>query len=496
MRVGCDLPYFADAGSIRGFAAAAEELGYDHLGFSEHVAASRRTEPPPGFSFDDPWHESATLLGFLAAVTDRIELNTAMLLVTLRHPVLAAKQLAEVDVLCAGRLRVGVSVGWNRDEQLAVGVDPSTRGRRIEEIVPLLRRLWTEDAVTHSGQFFVLDEVGIHPRPARSIPIWMGAGGVQNAGEPPDAALRRAARLADGFKLMAPTGNGHRPRHLPGRATPQPRRRGGAGAGGRGAAADPVHATRRVGRRRPALPGVRCHHARRARQPDRRRDRRQPDRPRPRVRQSHKGGVVTTTHRAHHVGSLLRPPELLTAWRRHANGEVGDDELEAAQDAAIRDVVAMQEDAGLAVVTDGEFRRLSYWKRFVDAVDGLDVGPGALFVHGRRGRHAVVHGATRRRSGVASGAGLRPRGRLPPVGDRSDRQGDAAVAVDDAVLVRPAPTVGRLRLTEFVLRRPRHRLPRRDRRSRHTRGWHHPTRRGGPGDALRSRCARRRRRRR
>ncbi len=129
-----------------------------------------------------------------------------MLLVTLRHPVLAAKQLAEVDVLCARRLRVGVSVGWNRDQQLAVGVDPSTRGRRIEEIVPLLRRLWTEDAVTHSGQFFVLDEVGIHPRPARSIPIWMGAGGVQNAGEPPDAALRRAARLADGFKLMAPTG--------------------------------------------------------------------------------------------------------------------------------------------------------------------------------------------------------------------------------------------------------------------------------------------------
>ena len=82
-----------------------------------------------------------------------------------------------------------------------------------------------------------------------------------------------------------------------------------------------------------------------------------------------------TMHRAHHVGSLLRPPELLTAWRRHANGELGDDELEAAQDDAIRDVVAMQETAGLAVVTDGEFRRLSYWKRFVDAVDGLDVGP-------------------------------------------------------------------------------------------------------------------------
>jgi 5-methyltetrahydropteroyltriglutamate--homocysteine methyltransferase len=80
------------------------------------------------------------------------------------------------------------------------------------------------------------------------------------------------------------------------------------------------------------------------------------------------------THRAHHVGSLLRPPELLSAWRQLANGEIDDAALTAAQDDAIRDVVALQESVGLAVVTDGEFRRLSYWKRFVDAVDGLEVG--------------------------------------------------------------------------------------------------------------------------
>ncbi len=206
MRVGCDLPYFADRGAIRAFAHGAEELGYHHLGLSEHVAASRATDLPPGFAFTDPWHESATLLGFLAAVTERIELNTAMMLVTLRHPVLVAKQMAEVDLLCQGRLRLGVSVGWNREEQEALGVDPATRGRRIQEIVPLLRRLWSEDAVTHQGEFFVLDEVAIHPRPTRAIPIWMGAGGLDNAGVPPDVALRRAARLADGFKLIAPTG--------------------------------------------------------------------------------------------------------------------------------------------------------------------------------------------------------------------------------------------------------------------------------------------------
>ncbi len=63
-----------------------------------------------------------------------------------------------------------MSVGWNREEQIALGVDPATRGRRIEEMVPLLRRLWTEDAVSHTGEFFSLDEVGIHPRPGRGDP--------------------------------------------------------------------------------------------------------------------------------------------------------------------------------------------------------------------------------------------------------------------------------------------------------------------------------------
>ena len=206
MRVGCDLPYFRDPAEIRAFAQATEELGYDHLGFSEHVATSRTTRMPSGFSFDDPWHEATSLLGFLAGVTSRIELNTAMLLVTLRPPVLVAKQLAELDLLSGGRLRVGVSVGWNREEQAALGVDASTRGRRIEEALLLLRRLWSEGAVTHDGEFFTLDQVGIHPRPARPIPLWMGAGGLESGGEPPDTALRRAARLADGFKLMAPTG--------------------------------------------------------------------------------------------------------------------------------------------------------------------------------------------------------------------------------------------------------------------------------------------------
>jgi probable F420-dependent oxidoreductase len=206
MRLGCDLPYFSDPGEIRAFAEAVEEIGYDHIGFSEHVAGSRATEYPSFFTLSDPWHETFTLLGFLAAVTDRITLSSAMLLATLRSPVLVAKQAAEIDLLSKQRLRLGLSVGWNREEQVALGVDPATRGARLDEMVPLLRRLWTEDEVTHAGEHYALDRIGLHPQPARAIPIWMGGGGLENGGQPPDVSLRRAARLADGFKLMAPTG--------------------------------------------------------------------------------------------------------------------------------------------------------------------------------------------------------------------------------------------------------------------------------------------------
>ncbi len=206
MRVGCDLPYFRHAVEIRDFVQAAEGLGYAHIGFSEHVASSTTSSFPPGFAFDDPWHESFTLLGFLVAVTERAELNTGMTLLTLRPVVLAAKQAAEIDLLSGGRLRLGVSVGWQRAEVQAMGVDPAIRGELIEEQVEVMRLLWTQDAVTYHGKHVTLDEIGVHPRPDRPIPIWMGGGNFDTHGMPLEVTIARAARLADGFKIMAPLG--------------------------------------------------------------------------------------------------------------------------------------------------------------------------------------------------------------------------------------------------------------------------------------------------
>ena len=206
MRVGVDLPYFAHTAEIRDYVQAAQDLGYAHIGFSEHVVSSAAEQFPPGLSFDEPWHESFTLLAFLAAITEKIELNTGMTLLALRPAALAAKQAAEVDLLSGGRLRLAVSVGWQRRELEAVGVDPSTRGELIEEQIEAMRLLWTQDVVTYRGKHVVLDEVALHPRPARRIPIWMGGGNFDTAGMPLDVTIRRAARLADGFKMMAPLG--------------------------------------------------------------------------------------------------------------------------------------------------------------------------------------------------------------------------------------------------------------------------------------------------
>ncbi|MET8870076.1 TIGR03619 family F420-dependent LLM class oxidoreductase [Nonomuraea sp. NPDC004580] len=115
-----------------------------------------------------------------------------------RQTALVAKQAAEVDLLTGGRFRLGVGLGWNRVEFEALGQDFSTRGRRSEEQIALMRRLWTEQTVTFDGEFDRVTGAGLAPMPVqRPIPVWIGAQA------PP--SYRRAGRLADGwFPQMSP----------------------------------------------------------------------------------------------------------------------------------------------------------------------------------------------------------------------------------------------------------------------------------------------------
>lgn len=206
IRFGVDIPYFESTADLRHYVQGVEELGFHSLGFASHIAMTLDSPfPTPMFGFDEPWRESFTLASHVAALTEQIELNPAMLLLPLYPPVLAAKQAAEVANLSGGRLRIATSVGWNTRECETLGVDPSTRAERFEEQVVLLRRLWTERTVDHEGRFFTVSQAGINARPAEPIPLWFGAGRMDRGGFPTGRSLDRAARLADGFKFAAPT---------------------------------------------------------------------------------------------------------------------------------------------------------------------------------------------------------------------------------------------------------------------------------------------------
>ena len=115
-----------------------------------------------------------------------------MLVLPQRQTALVAKQLATVDLLSGGRLRVAVGAGWNAAEYEGLGADFDSRRDRLEEQVVVLRRLWTEPLVTFRGRFHRLDRVGINPLPQHPIPIYVGSGAA-------DPVLRRVVRIADGW---------------------------------------------------------------------------------------------------------------------------------------------------------------------------------------------------------------------------------------------------------------------------------------------------------
>ncbi len=203
MRIGVVFPQTelgGDAGAVRAYAQRAEELGFTHVLAYDHVVGA---DPAAHKGWNGPYdvhttfHEPMVLYGYLAAVTS-MELVTGVIILPQRQTVLVAKQAAEVDLLTGGKFRLGVGIGWNRVEYEALGQDFSTRGKRLDEQITLLRRLWTEQSVTFSGAFDQITGAGLAPMPVqRPIPVWIGAQ------SPP--AYRRAGRLADGwFPQMAP----------------------------------------------------------------------------------------------------------------------------------------------------------------------------------------------------------------------------------------------------------------------------------------------------
>jgi probable F420-dependent oxidoreductase len=184
-----------DPVAVRRFGRAVEDLGFDHLLAYDHVVGAvhaGRTPPLTGlYTEHDPFHDPLVMFAHLAAITERIQFTTGILILPQRQTALVARQAADVDLLSGGRLRMGVGVGWSPVEYEALGQAFRTRGARQEEQIGLLRRLFTEPVVDFTGRFDRVDRAALVPKPTRPIPIWLGGSG--------DKTMDRAARLADGF---------------------------------------------------------------------------------------------------------------------------------------------------------------------------------------------------------------------------------------------------------------------------------------------------------
>ena len=190
---------FNDPMELPEIAQTADELGFEGILFAEHLFLPESYEPAylysedgrPDFDtetpFPDPWVTIATL----AALTKKIRFCTLIQILPLHHPVEVAKSLATLSLFSDDRVVLGAGAGWMKEEFEVMGVDFKTRGPRFNEMIEVMRKLWTGKPVEHHGQFFDLPPLVQTPAPARPIPILIGGAS--------KAALRRAGRLGDGW---------------------------------------------------------------------------------------------------------------------------------------------------------------------------------------------------------------------------------------------------------------------------------------------------------
>jgi probable F420-dependent oxidoreductase len=198
LKIGLVYPqteYGNDPLAIRDYAQAAEGLGFSHILAYDHILGANPDRPggwQGPYTYRHPFQEPLVLFSYMAAITQRIEFTTGVIILPQRQTAIFAKQAATLDVLSGGRLRVGIGLGWNAVEYTALGEDFHTRGKRIEEQVEVLRLLWTQPLLTYKGRWHDIPDAGLNPLPVQQpIPLWFGG-----QSEP---AMERAAHLGDGW---------------------------------------------------------------------------------------------------------------------------------------------------------------------------------------------------------------------------------------------------------------------------------------------------------
>lgn len=203
MDYGFVLPHFTTfantepAKRLVAAAEAAEGLGYSTVWVADHIVFPTKIEGGYAFNPHDPFLEPLTVLGALALRTTRVKLGTAVLILPYRHPLYTAKALATIDVLSGGRVVVGVGAGWLEPEFTALGVPIKERGSRTDETIEILKAAWTQDVLHFAGRHFQIENIKFVPQPLQKPRPPILVGGMTKG------ALRRIARLADGWVAMA-----------------------------------------------------------------------------------------------------------------------------------------------------------------------------------------------------------------------------------------------------------------------------------------------------
>ena len=173
---------------LRDLVSVGDEFGYDSIWLSDRVVGERFSPEP------------LIALSMVAAYSDKLKFGTSVLQLPIRNPVVLAKELATLDYLSNGRFLPAIGLGQEDPREYeACGVSKADRGRRTDEAMTVMRRLWSEDSVTHEGEFYTLHDVTVEPKPVQepSIPVWIG-------GRSP-AAQRRVARIGDGWLVSSAT---------------------------------------------------------------------------------------------------------------------------------------------------------------------------------------------------------------------------------------------------------------------------------------------------
>jgi probable F420-dependent oxidoreductase len=202
MKLSVEFPsvaYREGPDGVKKLAAAIERIGYDQLDMFDHVLMGYPTDtrPAPMYPPKMPIIEALMTLSFAAAVTDTIGLGTEVLVLPQRQPTLVAKQIATLDTLSGGRVRLGVGVGWQESEYDALGETFANRGKRMDEAVQILRKYWSDEQVDFEGEHYDITAMAMEPKPPQgaNLPIWIG-GNVTRA-------LKRVGELGDGWLATA-----------------------------------------------------------------------------------------------------------------------------------------------------------------------------------------------------------------------------------------------------------------------------------------------------